>query len=515
MTNPTSNFGWQMPTPTDLVTDLPADFEVFGQAVDTSMADLKGGTTGQILSKATNADMDFTWITNDVGDITNIAVTSPITGGGSSGSVTIGVSAASTSASGVVQLSDSTSTTSSVLASTPTATKSAYDLAAAAVPKSTVTTAGDVIYATGSSAVTRLGIGSAGQVLTVAGGAPSWATPSVPQNLYYAGKNKIINGDFLINQRAFTTSTSSGLYPADRTIMFNAGGTCTTSRQNFTPGTAPVAGYEGRNYIQAAISGQSASTDYYQLRQLIEDVTNFANQTVTLSFWAKANTGTPSIAANFVQNFGSGGSPSAATFATTAQKTAITTSWVRYSLTFAIASIAGKTLGTTANTSSLELRLYLSAGTAFNSESSSLGIQTNTFDIWGIQIEAGSTATDFQTASGSLGGELALCQRYYYRNTLPTATAVGTSLGRSSTVSDSIAQFPVTMRTNPTAIEFSGTWSLTDPGVAAYTVTTFTFVHASLQTGYFRPTTASGLNQGKVYTLDGPTSGYIGFSAEL
>ena len=178
MTNPTSNFGWQMPTPTDLVTDLPADFEVFGQAVDTSMADLKGGTTGQILSKATNTDMDFTWITNDVGDITNIAVTSPITGGGSSGSVTIGVSAASTSASGVVQLSDSTSTTSSVLASTPTATKSAYDLAAAAVPKSTVTTAGDVIYATGSSAVTRLGIGTAGQVLTVNTGAtaPEWKT---------------------------------------------------------------------------------------------------------------------------------------------------------------------------------------------------------------------------------------------------------------------------------------------------------------------------------------------------
>jgi archaellum component FlaG (FlaF/FlaG flagellin family) len=65
MSNPTSNFGWQMPTPTDLVTSLPADFEVFGQAVDTSMADLKGGTTGQVLSKASNTDMDFTWIEQD------------------------------------------------------------------------------------------------------------------------------------------------------------------------------------------------------------------------------------------------------------------------------------------------------------------------------------------------------------------------------------------------------------------------------------------------------------------
>ena len=65
MTNPTSAFGWQMPTSSDLVTDLPADFEVFGQAVDTSLADLKGGTTGQVLSKASGTDMDFTWIEQD------------------------------------------------------------------------------------------------------------------------------------------------------------------------------------------------------------------------------------------------------------------------------------------------------------------------------------------------------------------------------------------------------------------------------------------------------------------
>jgi hypothetical protein len=187
MSNPTTPFNWQMPTNTDLVTDLPADFEVFGQAVASSMADLLGGTSGQILSKATNADMDFTWITNDIGDITAVTATSPLTGGGTSGAITVGIQAASTSQSGAVQLSDSTSTTSSVLASTPTATKAAKDAAdaaqttaTAAIPKSTVTTAGDVIYATGSGAVTRLGIGTAGQVLTVNGGgtAPSWATAS-------------------------------------------------------------------------------------------------------------------------------------------------------------------------------------------------------------------------------------------------------------------------------------------------------------------------------------------------
>jgi hypothetical protein len=90
MANPTTNFGWVMPTATDLVTDLPADFAVFGQGVDTSLADLNGGTTGQVLSKTSNTNLDFTWVSANPGDITAVNVTSPITGGGSSGDVTIG-----------------------------------------------------------------------------------------------------------------------------------------------------------------------------------------------------------------------------------------------------------------------------------------------------------------------------------------------------------------------------------------------------------------------------------------
>jgi len=89
MANPTTYFGWVMPNSADLVTDLPADFNVFGQGVDTSMSQLLGGTTGQILSKTSATNMAFTWINNDQGDITavNTAVTSGLTGGSASGSV--------------------------------------------------------------------------------------------------------------------------------------------------------------------------------------------------------------------------------------------------------------------------------------------------------------------------------------------------------------------------------------------------------------------------------------------
>jgi hypothetical protein len=180
MANPTSNFNWQMPTPTDLVTDLPADFEVFGQAVDSSMADLLGGTTGQILAKNSNTNMDFVWIANDQGDITGITATSPLTGGGTSGAVTVGIQDATTAQKGAVQLENSFSSTSTTTAAVPASVKSAYDLANAAIPKSLVDAAGDLIYATADNTPARLAIGTAGQVLKVNSGAtaPEWGAAS-------------------------------------------------------------------------------------------------------------------------------------------------------------------------------------------------------------------------------------------------------------------------------------------------------------------------------------------------
>jgi hypothetical protein len=110
MTNPTSNFGWLMPTPTDLVTDLPADFEVFGQAVDTDFADLLGGTTGQVLSKTSATDLAFTWVTAEIGDITEVTAGTGLTGGGTSGAITLDIDSTVTTLTDTQTLTNKTLT---------------------------------------------------------------------------------------------------------------------------------------------------------------------------------------------------------------------------------------------------------------------------------------------------------------------------------------------------------------------------------------------------------------------
>jgi len=112
MATTTPNFGWPVPTSTDLVKDGAVAIESLGDAIDASLLDLKGGTTGQVLKKNTNTDMDFVWSADSAG------MTNPMT------------------------------------------------------------TTGDTIYSSSGSTPARLGIGSTGQVLTVASGIPSWATPA-------------------------------------------------------------------------------------------------------------------------------------------------------------------------------------------------------------------------------------------------------------------------------------------------------------------------------------------------
>jgi hypothetical protein len=149
MANPTTNFGWQMPTATDLVTDLPADFDVFGQAVDTDLVGLKGGTTGQVLAKASGTDLDFVWSADAAG------MTNPMT------------------------------------------------------------TTGDVIYSSSGSTPARLGIGSTDDVLTVAGGVPTWAAPAAP-----ASGLTLITRNTFSNVAAVTLdSIFSATYKAYRVVI--------------------------------------------------------------------------------------------------------------------------------------------------------------------------------------------------------------------------------------------------------------------------------------------------------
>jgi hypothetical protein len=246
MTNPTTPFSWQMPTSSDLVTDLPADFETFGQAVATSMADLLGGTTGQILAKASNTNMDFTWITNDVGDITAVNTTSPLTGGGTSGALTLSVDAGTTSAAGVLQITDSTSSTSTTTAASPNSVKTSYDLANGAIPKSLVDAKGDILAATADNTVARLAVGTNTQVLTV--------DSTTATGLKWASAGGSTGPTF----RAYRSSNQTPASATVTKIQFNAESFDTdncfdsTTNYRFTPNKA--------GYYQISASLQVGST---------------------------------------------------------------------------------------------------------------------------------------------------------------------------------------------------------------------------------------------------------------
>ena len=190
MTNPTSNFGWQMPTSTDLVTDLPADFEVFGQAVDTSLADLKGGTTGQVLKKNSNTDMDFVWGADSAG------MTNPMT------------------------------------------------------------TTGDTIYSSSGSTPARLGIGTTGQVLTVSGGLPAWATPA-------SGSMTLLSTGTLTGSAVALTSISQS-YKALRLVLQSY------SLSNSDQAVLRLNNDSSTSYSQGGFYSGTTSGDYNQTGTIIK-----------------------------------------------------------------------------------------------------------------------------------------------------------------------------------------------------------------------------------------------------
>jgi hypothetical protein len=296
-----------------------------------------------------------------------------------------------------------------------------------------ITAKGDLIVGTGSGTFDNLAAGSNGDTIVADS---SQTTGLAWAGNYAAGKNKIINGAFDVWQRgsSFTLSSNTRTYCADRfavTSVFSAGSS-SVSRQTFTPATAPVAGYEGQ-YFQR-ITAATTST-YIDCFQFIEDVRTFAGQSVTFSFWAKASASV-TINGYRIQNFGSGGSSEVAGVQGTF---GLTTSWQRFTTTFTVPSISGKTVGTS---SFLGIGFYISSGIT-------AGL---TIDTWGVQLEAGSVATAFNTATGTIQGELAACQRYYFRTTGQAAASndFAPAFLKSTTEGTCVMRFPVPMRTAAT-----------------------------------------------------------------
>ena len=401
------------------------------------------------------------WIAAPIGDITGVTAGTGISGGGTSGTVTI---------------------TNSM----------ATEIAAK----------GDLIVGTGAATFDNLAAGADGSSIVADS---STSTGLRYQSNFAAGKNAIINGDLQVWQRGTTFSVAGTSFTADRFRVVAAG--ATVSRQTFTPGTAPVAGYEGQFYFNQL---STTNNQNYDTSIRVENARTYAGQTVTLSFFARSTAGAQPLNMAIYQSFGTGGSPSADAQATYVSGSGTpytpTASWVRYTFTLTMPSVSGKTFGTN-NDSYLNVRLFQYTTTATNTS----------IDIWGVQLEQGSVATAFQTATGTFQGELAACQRYYYRLVASNGGSFGTGYTFNTTGGNFVTFFPVSMRIAPTALEQTGTAGDyrigTTAGFACTSVPTYNIgsISNAVTTG-----TSSGMTAGHGGQLYSNTSNiYLGWSAEL
>jgi hypothetical protein len=369
---------------------------------------------------------------------------------------------------------------------------------------SNINAKGDILVGTADNTLGVITAGNNGENLV----ADSSASTGLRwQGNYSAGKNAIINGDFNIWQRGTSFTPANAAFSADRWshVFDGSGATRTVSRQTFTAGNT-IPGYEFPYFFRFAQSVAGTGGTYNLFQNRMEDVRTFAGQTVTISFWGKAAASTNLVKLNLEQEFGTGGSPSAGVSTDLSTGTiTLTTSWQRFSYTVTVPSISGKTIGTTTS-GFLGLRVWCPVNSTF------------TLDFVGFQVELGSTATAFQTATGTIQGELAACQRYYLRpqNTDAYANyAVGTA--RSTTVADLIQSLPVAMRVKPTAVEYFNL-QVTFAGVSSAAVTNLIIDAASSnQFVTFQATVASGLTQFRPYFIgnNNNAAGYLGLSAEF
>ena len=226
-------------------------------------------------------------------------------------------------------------------------------------------------------------------------------------------ENRVINGAFDFWQRG-TSSTSSGYVAADRWVNQLSGGTVTQSQQAFTVGDT-LGSNNPTYFLRQTVSGQTLASQRAHTEHRIEGVRSYAGQTITILGWARRSSGSGNMALEPLQNFGTGGSPSA-TVNIAPQTVTLTSSFAPFAVTIAVPSISGKTLGTN-NNDYFVVGFWTSAGSDFNARTNSLGLQTIGVDLWGVHIKVGThttAATDLYKQP-EIGPELARCYRYFER----------------------------------------------------------------------------------------------------
>jgi hypothetical protein len=336
--------------------------------------------------------------------------------------------------------------------------------------------------------------------------ADSAATTGLRYQSAYNG-NGVINGGLDIWQRgtSFALTTPQLAYTADRWLGRHLGTNVTYSQQ-----ASGLTGFQYGIRVQRpnGVSGTDAQVVYYQLETA--DSYRFAGQAVAISFYAKAgaNFSATSSVLNINaisgtgtnQNIGNGAYTGQATIVN--QNVTLTTSYQRFTVTG------------TVNSNATQIGLLFGAtpvGTAGAND---------WYEITGLQLELGSVATSFKRAGGgTLQGELAACQRYYWRNTTgQTYGAMGWGLASSTTAGQIYVKNPVTMRVVPTSIDYS-TVRLTDLTAIDSVVTnlTITTSESSPEITKLVATVGSGLTQYRptFLTASASATAYIGFSAEL
>jgi len=363
---------------------------------------------------------------------------------------------------------------------------------------------GDLLAGTAADTVTALTVGSNGETLVADSSTSTglrW-TAGNPQG------NPVLNSAFQVWQRGTTGTTTSGItYPsADRwnAWTFAAGGSVTLSRQTTSDTTnLPFIQYCGRFQRVAG----NTNTGLLMLGQAFESMNSipFAGKTVTYSFYARKGANYSEANSQLNAQLYSNTTTDASlntlqATATTVASSAVTltSSWQRFTIT--------GTVGATA-TQLATVFFYAPAGTAGANDY---------FEVTGVQLDVGSVALPFRTYSATLAGELAACQRYYYRtNPLTQAYApICIGFGPSTTDIRFELRMPVTMRTTPTAIEYS-TLRISDYNtniaVTSMVGSLYTPDCIELQA------TVTGATAFRPYILQGnnSTSAYVAVTAEL